>query len=166
MAALNYVNKGAVKHVDRNKNGEFLLRINKLYNILGYAALVTGVIVISGIVLTEDPDFAMYIMVFLLFLIFLGLGSLCVLYYRNHSLRFDNSKIEVRSPFGKSKTMYWNEIKSARFNRLSGFITLTDSNAQEIKVHQHIVGLATFISYLENNTDCTVKNLKLPVKRI
>jgi hypothetical protein len=48
VAALNYVNKAAVKHVDSNKNGEFFLRINKLYNILGYAALVTGIIVISA----------------------------------------------------------------------------------------------------------------------
>jgi hypothetical protein len=91
---------------------------------------------------------------------------LCVLFYRNHYLRFDNSKIEVRSLFGNTKTINWNEIKSANFNRLSGLITLKDESGQKIKMHQHIVGFATFISYLESKTDWTAKKLKLPMKPI
>lgn len=166
VATLSYLNKATVKHVESNENGEFLLRINKLYAIVGYAALAMGLIVITGIILTEKLDFAMYIIVLLLFLIFIGLGSLCVLNYRNDYLRFDNSKIQVRSPFGKTKEMYWNDIKSAKFNRLSGWIILKDKDGRKIKVHQHMVGLSTFISYLESNTDCTVKKLKLPAKPV
>lgn len=165
-ATLSYLNKATGKHVDSNENGEFLLRMNKLYNIVGYVGLGTGVIVTVGPFLTDKPDFAMYVMIFLMFLIFIGLGLLSVLFYRNHYLRFDNSKIEVRSPFAKTRTIKWDEMKSASFNPGSGFLTLKDKNGQKIKVHQHIVGLGRFVSYLESKTDWTAKKLKLPVKPI
>lgn len=165
-AALSYLNKATGKHIDSNENGEFLLRMNKLYNIVGYIGFVTGLIVTIGPLLTDKPDFVTYLLVFLTFFILVGLGLLAVLFYRNHYLRFDNSKIEVRTPFAKTRTMEWAEIKKASFNPGSGFLTLIDEHGRKIKVHQHIVGLGRFVSYLESKTDWTAKKLKLPVEPI
>jgi hypothetical protein len=127
-------------------------------------SLVIGLIVTIGPILTDKPDAAMFVMMFLMFLIFIGLGLLCVLFYRNHYLRFDNSTIEVRSAFAKTKIINWEEIKSVSFNPSSGLITLKNQNGQKIKVHQHLIGLGRFISYLETKTGWTAKKLKLPVK--
>ena len=163
-ATLSYLNKATGKHVDSNEKGEFLLKMHKLYKIVGYVSLVIGLIVTIGPILTDKPDAAIFIMMFLMFLIFIGLGLLCVLFYRNHYLRFDNSTIEVRSAFAKTKIINWEEIKSVSFNPSSGLITLKNQHGQKIKVHQHLIGLGRFISYLETKTDWTAKKLKLPVK--
>ena len=92
-ATLSYLNKATGKHVDSNENGEFLLRMNKLYNIVGYIGLVIGLIVTIGPVLTDQLDFVMYLLIFFAFFILIGLGLLAVLFYLNHYIRFDNSKI-------------------------------------------------------------------------
>jgi hypothetical protein len=156
-AALGYLNKAMGKHIDSNINGEFFLRMNKLYNIVGYIGLLIGLIVTIGPVLTDQLDFVMYLLIFFAFFILIGLGLLAVLFYRNHYIRFDNSKIEVRSPFAKTRIMKWDEIKKASFNPGSGFLILKDQHGQKIKIHQHIVGLGRFVSYLESKTDWTTK---------
>src|SRR5690348_10675209 len=69
-ATLSYLNKATGKHVDSNEKGEFLLKMNKLYKIVGYVSLVMGLIVTIGPILTDKPDAAMFVMMFLMFLIF------------------------------------------------------------------------------------------------
>lgn len=161
---LRYLNKSAGKSISSDENGQFTIRMHKLYNIAGIISLILCLVVTIGPMLTEEADLALYVMTFFMFLLFGGLGLLCVLYYRNHYVLFDTTKIEVQSPFGKCKTTYWNRLVKATFNPASGLLTLIDSDGQKLKVHQHLVGLGKLVGMLESKTGWTYKELKLPVK--
>ena len=161
---LTYLNKATKKNVTANESGEFILRMHKLYKITGYIAIVIGLIVTIGPIFSDKPGKEIYLLMFLMFLIFIGLGTLSVLYYENHYLLFDNSKIEVRNALGKTKTINWNDVQKAKFNPTSGLLTLSDSNGIKVRIHQHLVGLGKFITCLESRTHFTAAKLRLPIK--
>lgn len=131
---------------------------------MGILSLVLCLVVTLGPILTDDPDTAMYIMIFFMFLLFGGLGLLCVLYYRNHNVLFDNSMIEVQNRFGKTKITTWDKIKKVSFTPTTGLLTFIDSDGQKLKVHQHLVGISRLVGVLESKTSWKAKDLRLPMK--
>ena len=78
---------------------------------------------------------------------------------------FDDIKLEVSSPFGDKKSIFWNDITKAKFNHSSGLLTLTTKTGDKAKVHYHLVGFPRFVEQLENKTTWTAKQLKLPIQR-
>jgi hypothetical protein len=162
---LSYLSKATSKEVISNERGQYLLRMHKLYYIVGIIALVFGAVFTISPIIVDDPDLALYIIVFLMLLLFEGLGLLSVLYFRRHYVLFDDTKVEVRSPFGGTKSLLWNEIAKAKFNLSSGLLTLTNKTGEKVKVHYHLVGFPRFVEQLENKTTWTAKQLRLPIKR-
>jgi hypothetical protein len=98
-------------------------------------------------------------------LLFGGLGLLSVLYFRQHYVLFDDTKVEAGSPFGGTKSLLWSEITKAKFNPSSGLLTLTGQTGDKVKAHYHLVGFPKFIEHLENKTTYTATQLKLPIQR-
>jgi len=78
-ATLGYLNKKASTHTQPKQDGWYLLRMHRLYNFMGYLGILLGIVVGIGPVLTDEADLAMYITIFLAFLIFMGLGILSLL---------------------------------------------------------------------------------------
>ena len=157
-----YLKKSTQKSQLPLENGQYRLRIHKFYLILGLISFVVGLAMVIGSILTISPDITMYIMIFIMFLVFVGLGTLSILYYRNYYVQFDNSYVEVMNAFGKLSSMRWDEIKTAKFNFNSGLLTLA-GNGKRIKIHQHLVGINRFMNYLEKKTGWTAKGLKMNV---
>ena len=89
-------------------------------------------------------------------------GLVCLLYYRNHYLKFDNFFIETQTWLGKKALIHWVDIQKISFSPLSGQLTITDKHGASIKIHQHIVGLVAFVKAMEDKTSQTAKGLKLP----
>lgn len=162
---LSYLSKATSKEVVSNEEGQYLLRMHKLYYIVGIIALVFGAIFVVSPLIVDHPDLTLYIIIFLMLLLFGGLGLLSVLYFRRHYVLFDDTKVEVSSPFGGTKSLLWNEIAKANFNPSSGLLTLTSKTGDKAKVHYHLVGFPRFVEQLENKTIWTAKQLKLPIQR-
>ena len=162
---LIYLSKATSKEIVSNEQGQYLLRMHKFYYIVGAIGLVFGAIFIVSPLIVDDPDLTFYIIVFLMLLLFGGLGLLSVLYFRRHYVLFDETKVEVRSPFGGTKNLLWNEIAKAKFNPSSGLLTLTSKTGDRVMVHYHLVGFPRFVEQLENKTTWTAKQLKLPIRR-
>jgi len=164
--SLAYLNKATAKPPIANGQGQYLLRMHKLYNYVGILAVLLACVFVIVPPLVETMDIAMAIMAIAMLLIFGGLGTLCLIYYRNHYLLFDENIIEVRNPKGQIRTISWHDIERASFNSFTGFLILTDRNGGKLKIHQHLVSLGKFVALLEDKTGWTSKDIKLPVKRI
>ena len=162
---LRYLSKATSKEVVNNEQGQYFLRMHKLYYIVGVIALVLGAVFILSPIIIDDPDLTLYIIVFLLLLLFGGLGLISVQYFRRHYVLFDDTKLEVSSPFGDIKSLLWNEIADAKFNASSGLLTLISKTGKKVKVHYHLVGFPKLVEQLENKTTWTAKQLKLPIQR-
>ncbi len=157
-----YLSKATNKEVVRNELGQYLLRMHKLYYIVGIIAFVFGAIFSITPIITKDADIVSYIIMFLVLFLFGGLGLLAVLYFKRHYVLFDDTKIEVGSPFGNIKCILWTEITKAKFYPSSGLLTLTNKTGEKMKLHSHLVGFPRFIEQLESKTTWTAQQLKLP----
>lgn len=162
---LSYLSKATSRDIVSNEQGQYLIRMHKLYYIVGIIALVFSVVFIVSPLIVDDPDLSLYIIIFCMLLLFGGLGILSVLYFRRHYVLFDSTKVEVSSPFGGTKNLFWSEITKAKFNPSSGLLTLTNKNGDKAKVHYHLVGFPRFVEQLEKKTSWTAKQLKLPVRQ-
>jgi hypothetical protein len=160
---LTYLRKATSKNVVGNEQGQYLLRMHKLYYIVGIIALIFGAVFTVSALILADLDLALYIIIFSMLLLFGGLGLLCVLYFRRHYVLFDGMKVEVGSPFGQTKSLFWSEIAKAKFNPFSGLLILTSNREEKVKVHYHLVGFSKLVEQVENKTACSAKQLKLPV---
>lgn len=162
---LYLANKGAGKSVLPNAVGQFRLRIHWLYGATGYISLLVGFVMQIILIVTERPETGLYIMAFVFFLVFGGLGVWGILFFRNYSVGFDSTQFEVRSCMGRVKKVSWSEIQNIKFNTFTGYLTVVDIYGQQLKVHQHLVGLGRFVAFMEDHTRWTAEALKLPVKR-
>lgn len=163
--SLRYLAKATSKDIVSNEEGQFLLRMHKLYYIIGIIALVFAVVFIVSPLIVDHPDLELYIIIFFMLLLFGGLGLLSVLYFKRHYVLYDDAKLQVCSPFGSTKSLFWNEIAKAKFNPSSGLLTLTSKTGDKVKVHYHLIGFPKFVEQFENKTTWTAKQLKLPIQK-
>lgn len=89
-------------------------------------------------------------------------GIYLLLYYKNHSVFFDQKTITTTNLYGKTTEVEWKFIEEIKFSSLSGMITVK-GDAKKAKLHQHLVGLISFIEEMEAKTKYTAKELKIPV---
>lgn len=154
--AKHYMKKPTGKSIEADLVGNYTLRMQKTYNILGWFCTTLFVIATVGITFdnsTDGPSNAFaYVIPAFGFLILGGGGVLCILYYRNHQVVFDATYIEVTNPLGKVKTSTWDKIIKTKFSHTTGLLTLTDSDGQKLRVNQHLIGLGTFVHLLESKT--------------
>ena len=160
--ALAFLTKATGKPVETDESGKFNLRMNKLYGIMGIAGLVFGLSFLIFLPLTSPNDSGIWIAIILMLLISWGTGIPCLMYYRNHKVSFSDNSIIATNVYGKMKEIKWSDISDIRFKALSGLLVLTTTNEQ-IKVHQHLVGLSKFVEYIEKKTKWTRKELKVPI---
>lgn len=152
-AALAFLTKSTGKSVATNESGQFNLRMNKLYGILGVIGLLFGLLFLIFFPLTAGVnDSGVWIGVILMLLIFWGAGIPCLMYYRNHRVTFSENAITVTNMYGKSKEIKWSAISDIRFNAFSELLVMK-SQSNQVKVHQHLVGLSKLIEFIENKMD-------------
>jgi hypothetical protein len=154
---LNYLSKATNKTVARTEHGQYLLRMHKLYNIVGIISLVIAAVFLIAPVISDDLKPMFYVIVFLMLLLFGGLGLISILYFRKHWVLFDETKLDICGPFGKQKSICWNDIAKAGFNPTTGLVTLRTKSGEKVRVHYHLVGFSTFVRYLETKTALSLR---------
>jgi hypothetical protein len=154
---LSYLSKATNKTVARTEHGQYLLRMHKLYNVVGIISLVIAAVFLIAPVISGDVKPMFYVIGFVMLLLFGGLGLLSVLYFKKHWVLFDETKLDVCGPFNKQKSIYWNDIVKTGFNPSTGLVTLRTKSGEKVRVHYHLVGFSTFVRYLESKTRLTVR---------
>jgi hypothetical protein len=158
-----FLTKATGKTVTSNESGYFNLRMNKLYGIMGIIGILFGVLILIFLPMTaEANDDGVWMGVIILLLIFWGTGIPCFMYYRNHRLTFGENSISATNVIGKVKEIKWSDISDIKFKVLSGVLVIKTQNEQ-IKVHQHLVGLSKFVEFIETKTTWNRKDLKVPL---
>lgn len=156
-----YLKKSSARKVKVVKEGMYVLRLHLLYQLIGILSVVVGFVLLLLPLLQAGLE-ALPIALSM-FGMFGVLGLVCILWYNNHFLRFNNGKIEARSWLGKTTVVQWDNIRTISFNSLSGLLTITDTAGVQVKAHMHLVGLNTFVKQIEEKTSWTAKGLKLPL---
>lgn len=154
-----YLNKASGRTIEAVE-GVYQLRIHKLYQFIGIVSSVIGSVLLV-LPLIYDGLAALPVALGM-FLLFTGLGVPCILWYRNHHLIYNPEKISSKSWLGKSSEIYWKDIKNISFNSLSGLLLIEDARGTKVKAHQHLVGLKSFVEFMEQKTNMTARELKLP----
>jgi len=161
--ALAFLNKAASKQTTKKEHGRYELRMNRLYQVVGGLVGVMGLSFLFLIV--GEQDSTALITILILSLGFAALGFVCLFWYVNHRLNFDEQTVSATNFYGKSNSVNWNEVVNITFNNFSGLITLTSNDGTTVKAHQHLVGLNNFVEVMEQQTKWTAKSLKLPLNR-
>ncbi len=159
--AMNYLNRGASQEIEQSKNGEIELRMNKLYQILGYVCIGFASIFVMAALYYQEKE--MYVIGIVMLILFGGLGISCLMYYQNHKLTFDDEKITVQNWRKKIEEIKWGEINEIKFNPFSGYLNIRGLN-KKMTIHQHLVGLKAFAKKMEEKTKWKTSELKLPIK--
>lgn len=159
---LKYSKKNSNKNVEIDQAGCFVLRMNKLYQIIG--SISTGFAVVLGIVSIYLNKKEGYIVLLIMSFLLGWLGILILMSYYNHKFEFNDVNMKVTNIYGVTKTLNWNEVKQIKYNALKGCIYLY-TEKEKLKIHQHLVGLIEFVKMMERNTSYTAKELKLPIQK-
>ncbi len=162
--SLTYLTKLTGKKVTADLNGKIELRMNKLYVIVGLISMIMGIGFALVFAFIGEFDRGSIIGLVIMLVFGLGLGLPCLIYYQNHRILFDNQSIQATDGLNKTEKIKWDDIKSIRFNHFSGKLTIKDTS-KIIKLHQHLVGLSTFMKMLEERTKWTAEELKIPIEK-
>lgn len=160
---MSYLNKNSNREIQPKNNGVFYLRLHKMYWYIGLGGIIFGIVgfVLPGLLVIDTNGW----IIGLFFLsLFGGLGTACLLWYKNHKLFFDTNKIASTSVFSRKTEMKWESIISVKFNPISGVLIFKDSNGLKVKAHLHLVGIKELLNMLEHKTVWKIKDLKLPYK--
>lgn len=162
---LTYLNKATTKEAVANERGTFLLRMHKLYYYLGILSLLIAVVFIIVPPFVDNMDLPMISVMFIVLVIFGGIGLMCVLYFKNHYLAFNDFQVEVSNQFGKVKTVLWADFIKVKFNPTLGLLVLTSKTGEKVKIHQHLVGLTQFVKLLEAKRGWAANDIKFPISK-
>lgn len=158
---MSYMNKGASQKIEENENGEIELQMNKLYQIIAYISIAIAIVFIIAAVYYQDNE--IYLVSGLMLLLFGGLGVLVLMYYRNHKLKFGEERLVVQNWKGQKTELKWTEINHVKFNPFSGYLKI-NSLTKSLTIHQHLIGLRSFIEKMEEKTKWKAAELNLPIK--
>ena len=156
---IRHLNKKA-SHIVEGNDGEMItLIINKFYLYFAYLGFGLALLFIVFFILESDsttlPIFAIMIA------LFGGIGAFFFLLYKFHFVQFDDKTIRVQDWRKRIVEIYWSDIQDLKFNLFSGYIKLSGPH-QTVNLHQHLVGIKSFVDQLEKQTKWTAKELKLP----
>ena len=160
LLAVQYMKNAAKKPVAPKETGEYELRINRLYQLIGWVPLALA-LASAVILLTTESEDAWIGVLLLLFWAALGAGLL--MFYNNYRLLFNDERILVRNWLGKTKELHWADISDMSVNQFSGMISVKGAE-KKLRIHLYLVGLVEFARKIEEKTAWTAMGLKLPVQ--
>ncbi len=156
---IRHLNKKA-SHIVEGNDGEMVtLVMNKYYRYFAYLGIGLAFLFIVLFALESDST-TLPIFAFMTAL-FGGIGAFFFLLYKFHFVQFDDKTIRVQDWRKQSVEIYWADIQDLKFNLFTGYIKLSGLH-QTLKLHQHLVGIKSFVDQLEKQTKWTSKDLKMP----
>ncbi|MEM1326406.1 MAG: hypothetical protein AAGI23_10650 [Bacteroidota bacterium] len=158
--AIGFLNKGSSQPVQANSDGTVELHLPKIYQILGYTLLALGIIFVMSFWYFQEVELLIFGLIICLFCCALGIPLL--LYYKNHIVKLDDECLEVSNWLGKSNKIQWSEIAQISFHPFKGYIKVQGLE-RKLLLHQHLVGLKTFLLKMEQHTKWRISDLKIPM---
>lgn len=155
---LSVLNKQSKKEVNTAQHETFTFRMNKFYLYFGWFLLLLGII-LAFVTKNNESDF---VAIILLVLLFVGAGMYFVIFYLNHRVTIDATKIEVYNYRGKRKSMLWTALQAGNFRHIKGMFELEDQQGNVLAIHQHIIGFKSIIQHIESHSTVTCNKRKLP----
>lgn len=113
-----------------------LLVLYGLYDSLPFHGLSIGITVFA--------------IAFILFIA--GLGVYPILEGLNHKVVFNSSKFYVTNLFRKTTMHEWSQIQSISSGGSNGDLTIKFKDGSKVKVSQYLLGMRTFLEFLEART--------------
>ncbi len=148
MIVLYFLNKASKKQVESFDNGGYLLRMSKIYQVVGVLGILMSIVILFMPVLAEEYTVEIYVATGVFCLFMLGLTLPCFLLYRNHSLQFDKIQMVSTNFYGREYRVKWEDVEQIRYSSLSGSVIITDKEGKFAKAHLHLVGFSTFVQEL------------------
>jgi hypothetical protein len=162
---LQYFYRKTGKAVSASRDGLYILRMPAAYRYLGVVSILLGFFIFLFPVFDESFMASDLLVAGSLGSMFILAGLICVLYYNNHYLQFDNEAVEVRNIWGTVRYFRWPEMRDASFNVHTGLLSFSVDSGKRLKIHQHLVGLKVFTDMIEQKTLIIIDNTGLPVYR-
>ena len=159
-ASMQLLQRGTATPITPAVNGNTTLRLPKFYAILGYVCLGMVVLAIGGALYEGDPS--IWWAVLFIFLLFGGLGGACVLWHWNHHVSFTRNQFTVTDYLGNPETLRWETLTDVTYKPGSGYVYLHRAERKPVKLSHHLVGLQSFLTMLEEQTEWRVRDLLLP----
>lgn len=148
------------KIVKPDNQGNYQMRLNRYYFVVGILFNVAGLAMIWGFIFSEKEDAPIFgIILGLLMSIF---GIISLIWYARHKVVFNSEEVIINNFWGERKAMKWSEIHSIEFNGQTMYIELMTKSIVKAKFHLHLKGLVSFVDMMEKNTRWTAKHLDLP----
>lgn len=159
------LSSGTNAKVKPDKNGDFKLRMNKIYLIVGWMALIllTGV----NFILIQRMNFTSFQedhVIFIADLLVLPVAILSIISYRRHNVVFNSDELTINTRNGNSYTFPWEDITDVEYNAFNSNIKIKTRNSGTLKVNQYLIGFKSFIEMLDSRTELI--NLELLKTRL
>jgi hypothetical protein len=159
---LSVLNKQSKKEINITQNETFVFRMNKFYLYFGWLLLLLLLLLGFILAFVSENNESDLVFKILLLLLFGGSGLYIVIFYLNHRVTIDATKIEVYNFKGKSKSILWTDLQSGKFRLIKGMLDLENQQGNVLSIHQHIIVFKTIIQQIERHSTVTFNNRKLP----
>lgn len=156
---LMFLQKQSKKTPVVNEQGNPVLRLPKLYGIIGIIASVLGdFILIFAILFFDEEDIIHQV---ILFLLFAGCGIPLMLQGFRHEVVLTDEGIVVKNMIGKVKSVRWENITTARFNSLTLELKISDGTTT-VKCHHHLVGFDLLVDRIVERSGLRRVEMRVP----
>lgn len=148
------MSSGTNAKVNPDKEGNYHLKMNKVYLLGGGFALIIFVAV--NILLLSRMQFDKFSeehVIFLVDLFVIPVAIYSILSYYRHKLSFNSDEFTVYKTNGTSYTFSWNEVEDISYNAFNSSIIINSKKFGRVRVNQYLVGFKSFIEMLDSRTE-------------
>jgi len=142
------LNKASEAYLPYSKETRHM-RVHALYRAVGIGCLVVSAATLcASFIMFQDMKWLLALTA-----LFALLGLPCWVFYINHRVFLEDTKITVTSFLGKTRSLLWSDVKRASFSQLSHNLCIEGKDTLKLHIHEHIVGFATISEYLLEMTN-------------
>jgi len=157
MAYLFKASKGKPK-IDAE--GNFILKLPKLYAIIGLIAIAIAVALLTySVFVTNEEDKTI---IFSLGFSSLLLGLPLFLVGSISHIKLTELAIIQTKMFGKTKEIKWDEIKEVKFGKVSSELKIKSAD-NTIKANMHLIGFDSLVNLLVEKSGKSMQDMGFPV---
>ncbi|SFT51100.1 hypothetical protein SAMN05216474_0981 [Lishizhenia tianjinensis] len=159
------LSSGTNAKVNPDKEGNYTLKMNKVYLFGGLIALITfvGINIMLFQTMTFNSINEEHI-IFLVDLLILPLAIYAVMSYYRHKITFNSDELTVFKTNGQSYTMDWSDLEDVTYNAFSAKIFVSTKKHGKIGINQYLIGFKSFIEMLDSRTE--IQNVSLLKSRL
>ncbi len=154
--------KGSNQPLTAIEEGAYILKMNKILAILGWACLAMGIFcILIPIIYPDDTAYlAQFLSMGILGLLFCVAGYAIISMMKNHCVVYDDTGFQVVGYFGKKKSGTWAAVQAVSYSSFTNLMTLKMEDGEKIKCSQFLVGIIAFLEKVEAEQGLDLKKVK------